>query len=342
MNYSPVASAERLTFADDISEASRQAVREVLAKLEAPGLDGAVAVKRLDGGGSNENFVVTTGEAKMALRVAGQLTDRFLFDRPRGLDAHRHAYATGYAPRLYASVLPEGHCLSAFVPGRTLTTEILAEDNILELCTEALLKVHHAQPIGGRRFSMFEDTQTWIDVARTEGLELPDDIDAVCSMLRQVEGIFDSLDIPDLLCHNDLQVQNYLVEPDKAWLVDWEYGAMGNPYSDLAMLVHYGEVGRDGAERIFTAYLGAARSCDHARSLLMYFGAAARDAAWSVIAEPVLGPVTGYDYAAWGTRFFGEIAELIDSEDFRSALDVAGPALDDADLFADAARRATA
>lgn len=334
------ADATRFTFADDVEPGSRQAVLDVLAKLDAPGLEGPVAIRRLEGGGSNENFVVSTSEVDLAMRLAGLMTERFLFDRPRGLDAHRHAFASGRVPRLYSAVLPEGHCLSQLVPGRTMTAEILAEDDVIELCTETLLKVHHAEPISGRRFSMFQDARTWIDVAHDEGLPLPDDIAEIEAMLERLEALFDSLDVPDRLCHNDLQVQNYLIEPGRAWLVDWEYGAMGTPYSDLAMLIHYGELGPEGASRVFTAYLGVDRPCDHARALLMYFGAAIREAAWSVIAEPVLGPVTGYDYAGSARRFFAATATLMQDPEFEAALVAGGPSDDDAAVFAQAAERA--
>lgn len=43
--------------------------------------------------------------------------------------------------------------------------------------------------------------------------------------------------LPNVLCHNDLNPKNVLMDEQRIWLIDWEYTGVGDPFFDLAVVV---------------------------------------------------------------------------------------------------------
>jgi thiamine kinase-like enzyme len=57
--------------------------------------------------------------------------------------------------------------------------------------------------------------------------------------MRQAERVLALLDADDLdpvPSHNDLVLENLLLDNSRLWMIDWEYSAMASPYWDLATL----------------------------------------------------------------------------------------------------------
>jgi streptomycin 6-kinase len=61
-------------------------------------------------------------------------------------------------------------------------------------------------------------------------------------------------------CHNDLHHLNILDDGGRLWLVDWEYGGIGDPLFDFASLLCQHPVRPCNRERL----LSAAGAADHA------------------------------------------------------------------------------
>ena len=122
------------------------------------------------------------------------------------------------------------------------------------------------------------------------------------SLAAAAEAAFDAAAIRPVLCHNDLQLQNLVVQDDRIVVLDWEYAGMGNPYFDLGGVTVNAELDADERGALLAAYFGDVRAVDAARLELMLYMSALREATWAVIAEPVLE--LDWDYQAWAADYY--------------------------------------
>jgi thiamine kinase-like enzyme len=289
-------------FASGVGAAEQQRIAGVLAALDLPVLRAGARVEVLAGGASNANYVLTASSSeRLVLRVAKSAVERFGIDRWRGADAQRSVASVGLAPALLAAALPAGHAVSPFVDGPLLDADAIRAPGMLARVADTLRGIHAAPAIDGA-FSIFADQRRYAATARDEGLRLPDDFDELMVHAAAAEAVFDAAAIRPVLCHNDLQLQNLVVQDDRIVVLDWEYAGMGNPYFDLGGVTVNAEL--DGAEReaLLAAYFGAVRAADAARLELMLYMSALREATWAVIAEPVLE--LDWDYQAWAADYY--------------------------------------
>lgn len=283
----------------------------------------AVRATRLEGGASNENFIVEGPSGPAVLRLAApvSLGTRFGLDRWRGFDAHRAAEAAGVAPRLLAVGLPSGHSVVEFVDGRVLTPEDLTVGTNLEDVVQALKRVHESDADCGR-FDAEDEVLRFCSIAGEEGLWLPDDIDELDTLCRQIGTIFANTGMPRVLAHNDVQIPNLIRGADgRIWIIDWEYAGRNNPYFDLSMLASNAGLGDDDVARLAAAYFGSVRPADLARIALERFRSAMRESLWSIVAEPVL--TTGWDFRGWALQYLEVAREARDHIDRHGLLAVA-------------------
>lgn len=285
---------------------TRRRIVAVLATFNVPELTAGVAVRRVSGGASNENFeICSTDGARYVLRLTAgsRLAARLGLDRWRGLEAHRAAYAAGAAPQLVAVVLPDGHSLVDFVDFEVVDDTRIRRPEVLNRCIGALRTVHLAGSVSGR-FLPSHEVDRYRHCAESEGLPLPKDAAALAAMSHRVDGLMATLHIPETLCHNDVQLSNFLCDGESVSVLDWEYAGNGNPFFDLAMVAANASFDDDETATMLDCYFGSVREVDLARVRLQQFQAAIREAMWSVIAKPVLQQQTGWDYDEWADTYF--------------------------------------
>ena len=57
-----------------------------------------------------------------------------------------------------------------------------------------------------------------------------------------------------VVCHNDLNPKNVLIDEDDIWLIDWEYSAMGDPLFDLAVVTRSHNLTREQQITLIQSY----------------------------------------------------------------------------------------
>lgn len=317
-----------------IPEETRRAVAAVLTSFNLPDLAAGVSVRRVSGGASNENFVVVTDEgARYVLRLTagGQFASRFGLDRWRGLEAHRAAQTAGVAPELVAAVLPDGHSLVAYVDLEVVDEVRIREAAVLDTCIGALRTVHRSRRVSGR-FLPSAEVDRYRATAVAEGLALPADIGALAGLSHRIDTLMASSGAPEVLCHNDVQLSNFLSDGSSVAVLDWEYAANGNLFFDLAMVAANATFDDDETALMLASYFGDVRETDVARVRLQQFQAALREAMWSVIAKPILWQ-TGWDYDAWAAKYFDKARTIADGPDVDHLLRLAGPGAGDKQFY---------
>jgi thiamine kinase-like enzyme len=331
-----VESPDRAVVDEAIPESTRRVINAAVEAMDVAAFLPGPVVTRLDGGASNQNFLVRSAAGKAVLRIASDLAlaNRFALDRWRGFLAHQAAADIGVAPRVLAVALPTGHSVVEYVDGSLVDDISILADSVLEQCVLALRAVHVNAEVKCGEFNGLAEIDRFIDICRREGIALPGDIGKLHGIARDIEQVFRAVGVPSVLCHNDVQLENLVRSPDgdRVWVLDWEYGGKGNPYFDLAMLVNNAGLDQANTSRVLLTYFDTDRACDHARVRLNRFQSAMREALWSLVAKPVLAH-TGWDYDAWAERFFMSARQMqsliVENDD----LNLAGPSADDDKTF---------
>jgi thiamine kinase-like enzyme len=189
---------------------------------------------------------------------------------------------------------------------------------MLERVAGTIRAFHGAGVIRGG-FSVFEDQRRYTAIARAEALALPTDIDDLNAVAERIEADFAAAAIPDRLCHNDLQLPNFIIQPDRLQVLDWEFAGMGNPYFDLGATGVNADLDRDGVRRLAGAYFADDAPAHEARVELMMFMSALREATWAVVSAPVLA--LDWDYAAWAATYYDRCRRAIAAGRIAAALD---------------------
>ncbi len=320
-----------LAFDPDVDEGSRREVEPLLAGWDPalfPG--GAVEVSVLVGGASNRNFVVRTPAVKYALRIADAQSARFAVDRAAALRAQGEAAAGGLAPAAVASRLPAGHVLSTFVEGETLGSEHLCRRETLEIVGASLRRLH-ALPSSLPAYSPFEDIRLWSRLARSDGTEIPADLDRLLDVVWRVEALIEAADLPTVFCHNDTYPSNFILSPAGLRLVDWDYAGRGWACFELGSFCATAALGPELRDAFLRSYDEHTNEAQVARVELMRFVAAMREATWAVMATPILRgtttPASGEDfYDNHLTTYLGLARECAAAPDFDRLMQVAAAA----------------
>ncbi len=288
-----------MAFAADVDAGSRDEIHAVLSGWDAalfPG--GDVEITNLVGGASNRNFVVRTPTVKYALRIANAQSERFAVDRVVALQGQREAAAGGLAPEPIASRMPEGHVLSAFVEGPTLGSE-LGAPGVLEAVGSTLRRLH-ALPASLPAYSPFDDIRLWSQLARSDGTEIPADLETLFAQAWRVEALVDAAALPRVFCHNDPWIENFILSGSRLQLVDWDYAGCGWACFELGSFCATADLDAEQREALVRAYDERPTRAQLASVGLMRFVAAVREATWAVMATPILRgtttPVDGDDF----------------------------------------------
>ena len=323
----------RVVRGEDLEDSVVDEVASALVAISPPDLEGELWVTALPGGASNHNYLLTSATgSRTVLRVAADLcySERFGLDRWREAEAHRVAQRAGVALPLLGMTLPRGHSLVAFGEEPVVGVTRIREPGVLEACTQALRTAHLAGAVADS-FCPYVEISRFFRIATDEGLAMPGDIRGLVAVSERISDLFAATDVPNRLCHNDVQLPNFL-SGRHTWVLDWEYAGQGNPFFDLAMIASNAELTADELPRLLKAYFGELREVDIARLRLQQIQSSLREAMWSVIAEPVLD--TGWDYQQWAGTYFDKVRAICDSGRLDGLILAAAPQPDDASFYA--------
>lgn len=313
--------AVELAFGDAIAPAERDRIGRVLGGFDL-GDPLSAEVSILAGGASNANYLLTAPDGgRRVLRIASRTGERLGYSRWQGVAAHEAIAAAGLAPPIRAVTLPAGHMLTDFMDGPILDGTSIRSPGMLERIGRTLRAFHEAAEIRGR-FSIFDDQRRYTTISRSEGLNLPADIDELNRFAADIEASLARAEIVDRLCHNDLQLPNFIITGDRMIVLDWEWAGMGNPYFDLGATAVNAELGHEEVRRLAAAYFESDDPVHESRVELMMFMSALREATWALVAEPVLG--LDWDYQAWAKEYFARCRQGIVSGRIAVALEVSG------------------
>lgn len=175
------------------------------------------------------------GKPQLVLRVPSLDAVAFAVDR----EAEMQVIHLAVEAKLSPDILWEnnhGVFVSRFVSARSFAWDVVHEDRAIERIAASLAKTHQLPKIE-KQFSIYQIITHYlaqIAVFLNERPELKEEHAYLSQVFAALDKVIPNTD--SVLCHNDLNPKNILMDDRALWLIDWEYAGVGDPLFDLAVV----------------------------------------------------------------------------------------------------------
>jgi thiamine kinase-like enzyme len=276
---------------------------------------------------TNRNFRVDIGGESFVVRLSGKDTGLLGIDRAAENEAASAAARAGVAPEVFAYLPERSALITRFVQGSHIPEEDLEREDVLGAVVRSV-KAIHAGPAIPSSFPVFRIVEDYRTIADERGVTVPTAFDEVQGKAADIEDSFMAQPLTDRPCHNDLLNANFLLEGDHVWIVDYEYGGMGDVFFDLGNLSINNGLSPDAQELLLRLYFGDVTDAHRSRLQLMRIMSDFREAMWGVVQQAI--STLDFDYVDYAGRHFARCLATASDERFDAWLKAAAsePVLD--------------
>ncbi len=250
---------------------------------------------------TNRNFKVDVGGDSFVVRLSGKDTDLLGIDRAAENEAASAAAAAGVAPEVFAFLPDLGALITRFVQGAHIPEEDLEREDVLGAVVRSVRAIHAGPPIPSS-FPVFRIVEDYRAIAAERGVAAPPAFDQVHAKAGDIEAALSKHPLPDRPCHNDLLNANFLLDGDHVWIVDYEYGGMGDLFFDLGNLSINNGLTAGAQETLLHLYFGDVTEAHRGRLQLMRIMSDFREAMWGVVQQAI--STLDFDYVDYADRHF--------------------------------------
>lgn len=246
---------------------------------------GKPSVDTLDGGMTNQNFVVKDNHSKYVVRLGQDIPEHQIL-RFNELAASRAAHAAGIAPAVH--YVAKGLLVIDYIEGRTLTADDINRPETLERVVKVIKDCHQRVAIELRGaslvfwvFHVIRDYATTLRAANSPYSEQLNEWLELASRLESLAGPFDIV-----YGHNDLLAANFIDDGKKLWLIDWEYAGYNTPLFDLGGLASNNDLPEALERKLLDLYFSEAPSEQRwLQYRAMKCASLLRETLWSMVSE---------------------------------------------------------
>ncbi len=260
-----------------------------------------VAVRRLEGGLTNTNYLVDADGHRFVVRIIGDNGSVLVADRATEEAAMRRAEAAGIAPEVVLFTQPEGHMVTRYLSdAEPPTVAEFTSPAMIPRLARCLAGVHDLAPIAGV-FDPYTDVRRWLEIVDARGTRRPEALETLLERVAGIETRRSPAPASDLvLCHNDPYHLNFLDDGSTLWMIDWEYAGMGDRMYDLASIGYVlDDAGRD---LLIEAYFGRFEPVRRSQLDDMIRVVVCWNVVWSLV--QTRGGVEGFDYLEFAEGLF--------------------------------------
>ncbi|BFM50906.1 choline kinase family protein [Marinomonas sp. THO17] len=219
---------------------------------------GSYQVRELQEGFTNQVYLLSKpGSASLVLRLADIDVVAFYIDRQAELVTLKRAAQSSVSPALLYQ--DDNLMLTEFVSQTSLDWQIQHQMQDIERIARQLKKVHQL-PLVSHHYQVDKVIAHYLSyiarlIREKSGLE-ETGLTQECSYLqdRLADLNIEPSGLDSVLCHNDLNPKNVLMDAQQLWFIDWEYTGVGDPLFDLAVVAKSHNLTTPQRIRLLTAY----------------------------------------------------------------------------------------
>lgn len=237
--------------ATHIIDPEQARLRELLRVRSATRALADGAMTRLTGGLSNQAWRVEHGGWIWYARLGYADAERLGVNRDSECALLAAVAAAGFAPDVLACDPRTGLLVTHYIDGRTWQSSDAAEPRNLARIGSLLARLHTMPPGPGIA------AVSYAEQARRLASTIPASDPTVTALRHRADQAFDRIERRRprrALCHHDLHHLNVVDTGARLWLVDWEYGGVGDPLFDVAGFLALHELGAAETDLLLGAY----------------------------------------------------------------------------------------
>jgi thiamine kinase-like enzyme len=261
---------------------------------------GKVAPRPLEGGITNQNFVVEDAGERYFVRIGDDIPIHGVM-RFNELAASLAAAAAGVSPAVIHH--EPGALVLAFIDGRTLDDARVREPAMLERIVPLLKRCHREIPKELRGpsliFWVFQVLRDYSATLREGGSRMTGELPRLLGIAETLEREVGPVDL--VFGHNDLLPANFIDDGERLWLVDWDYAGFNSPLFDLGGLASNNQLGADQEIWLLENYFEEPMDTVFVRRYeAMKCASLLRESMWSMVSE--IHSSLDFDYVAYTTE----------------------------------------
>jgi thiamine kinase-like enzyme len=274
------------------------------------------AVTPLSGGLTNQNFRVDIDDESFVLRVCSTSTDPLGINRDHEYACSKIAADLGVGAEVIHYSREEGVLVIRFIEGKPVSAEEARQPDKLKRIVESIKRFHDGPEVPGQ-FCAFETVREYHRLASENGVSFPETLPEVFKLMSRIESALDGVQ-KSVPCHNDLLAGNFLDDGETMWIIDWEYGGMGDPVFDLGNFAVNQELTNDEIESLIRCYYGDMEAVVFAHLKLMTLASDLREAFWGFLQSGI--SKLDFDYSSYAIKHLERFFSRASTQEFRSWL----------------------
>ncbi len=271
-----------------------------------PCWNGPIKIEPLSGGNTNQNFKVSDSKNVYVVRCCMEIPLLGISRQNEKL-CSTLAFQAGLAPELL--LFQGAFQVTPFIQGCTFNDEMVKQPDNLERIAKTLKQLHSFREIIGEPvyFSVFQTINTYYSTANRLGVELPLDIK---ELMLKVTQLADKMEpFYPTLCHNDMVAANVIDDKEQLWIVDWEYGGIGNSLFDLAGICANCSLTPEQESFFVSAYFGNNNEKALQDIRILKIASLLREALWSSVQTKLSD--LDFDYFAYANEYYGRFRKTV-------------------------------
>ena len=264
-------------------------------------------------GMTNHSYKFTYDGTTYFARVPGENTDTYI-DRETEGEILEKLKPYNITEDIVYFDKKTGYKISKFFENaRTLNIE---DEEELKRCMTLYRKFHLLGIKVDAKCDIVDKIAEYINIIRDKNIYVPyEDFDEVVNEARKIKKYLDKVDTVKTLTHGDPNPNNVLVVGNELKLIDFEYGGMANPLSDIALFGVYVGFDIDKTFELYTMYKNAnvesedlqiiPKSDDEAKKMIISYMALGGlyNAVWTIV-RCAMGDVDFGEFGMSGYRAF--------------------------------------
>lgn len=238
-------------------------IKSVTAKALGVSESQVVVDERLMGGMSNLMYVILVNGEKYTFRIPGKNSEVFV-NREEELANIQIIDELGINNEMIYFDTKTGYKISKFVEGIPLS-EVENPDLYLKEVSKVLHVLHESGLMAKDNYAPYERLDSYEKLVANFGYQHSEKYFELKQTFLRQRPFLDQF--PKVICHNDSQISNMVVESNQTYLLDWEFTGNNDPMYDVACV---GNKEFELALKLLPIYLGREPQKEEVRRLYLW------------------------------------------------------------------------